>query len=444
MKKIASTELAIPERRLCDHIFQYSPAIHRDRLYKYLERWEKLEQILLREHYDDKSAQELINRNYWFIDNTNVRLKYQTQISIYRDLHRYVVQLASIHSTSGALQTYAESLSFVVRAQLKVLKSRWQFRRKWASSDVEKRLQFLHRKQRAHPGFDVHTLLRSLLSPLCLERCEASPANKQQIVEEMKSVEVILEELDTREYFSNAIADLKLNSFVSLPEDIAAFIDQCRSEIWNKLAEPIDSIFKDVGVSNTRYVVSHGYSRTVLSVLKKLLAKDSRFKPLPKVFFIIPTGDDSLDTRIMEYELKEPSTYRHGDGDNTAFERQRRERQNLRLYNFAAGTERHLLGLLKEGDSVLILLGAECFDTERHVVHARGILQGLENFMEDPKFKRVRSMVVVVAESYKEQEMLRANINFYGQHFDRIDLYDANTIHTIVTDKGIINPPTRS
>ena len=42
MKRVAAVELDIPARRLCDYVFQYSPAIQRDRVRKYLYNWTEM------------------------------------------------------------------------------------------------------------------------------------------------------------------------------------------------------------------------------------------------------------------------------------------------------------------------------------------------------------------------------------------------------------------
>jgi hypothetical protein len=50
--------------------------------------------------------------------------------------------------------------------------------------------------------------------------------------------------------------------------------------------------------------------------------------------------------------------------------------------------------------------------------------------------------VAVVAESYKcYRDLLTTDTNFYGQHFDRIDLYPPDMIDRIITDdKTLVRP----
>jgi len=411
MKYRASVELDIPPRRICDHMFQYSPAMHRDRLQKYVQNWG---QILDARTDTDEEKRRLWNlavQNLTVLNNTRRRRRYQREILENRDLHPFIVQLASKHSTSGSLQTYAEALRYVAMLGKRRL-SRSRGGTEEEIQAISTRLQFLYRKQRAHPGFDLHALL---IRALC------SIESEQHDIPDMLG---LLEELRSTlpENGSHAplkISERRLEAFRSLSFRLTALFDKSREGIVERFKK-VCSTWLQSGQSDNRYIVSHGYSRTVLSVLRSSLPIPKNVLPankLPRLFFLLPDEKDSFDTRVMEYELKEMRIFRP-------------------FRNFAAGNEKHLLALLKETDQVLILLGAECFDIERRMVHPRGFRPLLSTILEEMKGRVC--WVVVVAESYKRNDhLLTDDTQFYGQHFDRIDLYPPDLIHCIITDDDI-------
>jgi translation initiation factor 2B subunit (eIF-2B alpha/beta/delta family) len=418
LKLLASNELDIPPRRLCDHLFQYSPVMHRERLQKYAENWDEIFNFQEVESAEDaRRYRALVVQNRSLINNTLRRLRYQRQILQNRDLHPFIVQFASKHSTSGSLQTYAEALKFVAATgQRSLQKARDSAARERVVNEIEDRLRLLHRKQRAHPGFDLHTLLRRAVGAMG----NPTASLVLQGLDDVPSFRISTETPLRQETPSIAspllqISIERLKPFITLPADLSRLVAASRDRIAQQFERIYGSWFD--GGLNARYIVSHGYSKTVLSVLKKSLPpEETPGSPgLPRLFFIL-TEEGSFDTRVMEYELKQDRSLR-------------------RFRNLAAGSEQHLLGLLARGDSVLILLGAECFDKDRRVVHPRGIASGLRNLILKLNRRGIRTLVVVVAESYKcHEKLLNADTKFYGQHFDRIELYLPDLIDIIVSD----------
>jgi hypothetical protein len=433
MKLTASRELDIPQRRLCDHVFQYSPQIHRDRLQNYLRTWDEIlnfppiqaKDIIVNKNGVKASNRlnDLLNQHRLFAANTERRIRYGLQLLSNRDLHSFIVQLASMHSTSGSLTTYAEALKFlIVTGRI----------RKQSEEAIIDRLYFLHRKQRAHPGFDLHTLLLEAIKPGEGAQ-DIAPAVRKVLTALAAPPSAGSEEI--RKVLSSKNG---LQSFDHLPRYLARLTAKSRHRINHNFANVYYAWFKGVP-RNCRYIIAHGYSKTVLSALKATIAaeisaadrhakrqkhklehnKEEAAFAAPRMFFILPKEKKSLDTRIMEYELKE-----HFDRDPA--------------YDIAAGSGRHLFNLLKDRDSVLILLGAECFDAKGRVVHPRGIGPGLDDLTKQLKAKRVHCLTVVVAESYKRHTAsLAEDTIFYRQHFDRIELYPSELIHLIITNAAV-------
>lgn len=412
MKLHAANELGIPPRRLCDHLFQYSPVMHRDRLQKYVQNWGQILDFN-RAGQEDEWLWKITVQNLSFLNNTRRRRRYQRDLLENRDLHPFIVQFASRHSTSGSLQTYADALKFVAmlgeRRLARAKGGAW----KGEMRAIRSRFAFLHRKQRAHPGYDLHKLLLNSLA--CMD--SESQSELSGVYRVLKGLELIRSASESRSRALPVLSLERLNSFRHLSFRLASLVDSSRKKISQNFRDIYGDWLKSE--RETRYIVSHGYSRTVSAVLRTCLPSAGTVSEdkLPRLFFLLP-DEDSFDTRVMEYEFKE-------------------ERGLRRFRNFAAGSGEHLLGLLRKHDKVLVLLGAECFDSDRRMVHPRGIHSILDTLMN--KLEKDVCRVVVVAESYKcHAGSLIADIDFYGQHFDRIDLYPPHLIHCIITDKEIL------
>lgn len=406
MKVLASEELDIPQRRLCDHVLQYSPAMHRDRLHKYMGAWGDIMDSRIDSAEDARRFRDLLRQNRLFLEHVEKRAGYQLQMLKNRDLHSFIVQLASMHSTSGSLHTYAEALKFLIVTGL--------IRRR-PIEETASRLIFLHRKQRAHPGFDLHALLCSALRSKAMK--EGTRLEEQGRLEMLSSVLETVTSESTDDLAQVLSQPEQLKAFLTLPADLSRLVSTCREEICGGFRAYYDQWFDGIAERH-RYIVSHGYSKTVLAVLKSLLASGGdAARQEVRIFFILPGEKESFDTRVMEYELKENETLRS-------------------FRNFAAGTDHHLFSLLSSSDSVLAVLGAECFDKEGWVVHPRGITGGFGQLLERMEEKQIRCRTIVVAESYKRHTgYLRSDTDFYGQHFDRIELYSPEWVNHIITDR---------
>jgi len=438
LKKLAANELDIPARRLCDHVFQYSPSIHDNRVRAYLRYWKQVG--------SGWQSSDPLQIHEPYLTNTTKRIEFQDQLVAHQDLHWFIRELASIHSTSGSLQTYVEALGQVARTYLDTVNTYLLFpwERAALKKELSDRLLFIIRKQKAHPGFDLHSLLLQYLNTsdedkgtsasrlnTFLQRVrdhssrltvgDSGPLSRTSSIE--RRARTLLEDYSDED-IENILEDL-----VQLPMEISKRIGAMRSEIREQFWGLYREWFSGLGNDQLPYVVTHGYSQTVRAVLEPP-DRETAAQPSQrwgsstddfKLFFMLPGNEDSLDTRVIEYELKENERFRHD-----------------RL--MAAGPWSILAELLEKGDRVLIVLGAECFDSKRRVVHARGIADELACFLtklQDSKHY-IPAVVVVVAESYKARpETLASDVHFFGQHFDRVDLYPAECIDIIITEKKI-------
>jgi len=198
-----------------------------------------------------------------------------------------------------------------------------------------------------------------------------------------------------------AVQDIRVYVTRSIAED--------RDNIVKEFERDCRDWFKDAYAA--AYVVTHGYSKTVREAITRGLPP---MDPLPYVYLLVCRNTDEFDTRLMEYEISErlrgePEPYEH----------------------LASGEGEVLLRLLNEGDKVLVVLGAECFDTKDRVVHPRGMVDYLEEFVAKA-VKKAEVRVIVLAEEYKGQRDL-ANTKFYDEHFDRVSVYDGKNIDSILS-----------
>ena len=103
----------------------------------------------------------------------------------------------------------------------------------------------------------------------------------------------------------------------------------------------------------------------------------------------------------------------------------------------ADGDEAVLVGLLDNDSDMLIIIGAECYDDSRRVIHPRGARDRIDKLKKLERWKVKRKPEVwVLAESYKQHDgNLIDAIRFFRYHLDRLDVYPGELIDEIITEK---------
>lgn len=424
MKHLVSDELGIPVRRLCDHVFQFSPEMHQRKTSKVVRNFEEIlshDEAFASSDVLSRRRSALIGENIRILDKIDSIKYYQMQMIQFSDLHSHVAALASEHSTSGSARNYARALSEVVRGTLDQSSAFVLGRYEDFSLCLEK-LRFLYFKQRAHPGFDLHQT--------CICICKAVQRFKKETDDRRENRRERFKRFermtDVLERFARVPKD---DPFKKKPEDIGAikkfgedidwFIEICRKRIVSRFAQYfLEWENKKAPERKETLIVSHGYSKTVREVLKRgLEIYEKHKKKVPRVFLLDEGNERSFDTRLIVYELKESPlhTERHA-------------------ISFGSGDL--LSGLLKTNTRILLLVGAECFDKERRVVHSRGVyeLEMLRRRMED---KELECHVVAVAESYKYHPDLLKIPEFYQHHLDQVFLYKGGFVERILSDRDM-------
>lgn len=430
MKHRACDDFHIPIRRLCDHVLQYSPLIQRDRTYKHLRDWERVETPRKTEE-----TRQAVIRIRLFLKNTRLRVQYLEELMAFRDLHELIRRFSATYSSSGSLQVYARALRHISEGT----RHRW-WTLPWSEAEIRHRLLFLYRKQRAHPGFSLHTLMKKAFPDG--RGSEAGSSRSQPIVKALEAIATAKEERRI-----SALDKSHWEALRSSPECLARIIDRSRSEIAGHFCRWFQDrygTFSEPGSTGKLYVVSHGYSNTVLHALLELENESGWLSNgNVRLFFYLLPGEETFDTRLMQYELRAAILAQELTRESTKQgESPDETRAGVVTQQLATGDRHVLLSLLDPSqDRVLVLLGAESFDKDHRVVHPRGM--PLREFLRELEETGTQPRVVVLAESYKQQESLARDTHFYDQHFDRVDVYPRDTIEWLITNKGCSQRPTK-
>ena len=101
-KHRAASELGIHQRRLCDHIFQFSPAMYYAGVTKYLQIWEELEKTIDFIHHPGEVSRFCRQVVQIRLIEKDIRWRETqlAQLEAFEDLPAYVGAIAAIHSSS--------------------------------------------------------------------------------------------------------------------------------------------------------------------------------------------------------------------------------------------------------------------------------------------------------------------------------------------------------
>jgi hypothetical protein len=420
LMELASEELDIPLPRLRDYIFEYDPIMHRKYFQKAIANSELLSEV------NNQSRQsKLVGENKRIFELANGVLRSQEAILAFTALHSRILQVAATRSTSDATGGYARAVEYVARELYKAKPdpSKWRRRQKERVVHSFEALAFLVRKQRAHPGFDLH---QSCSAAWREAISEAPPiASREQIGSALRTLK---EELKNKKLkgvlWVDELENMRKLTETSLQIDVG-FVNS-----GNQLVDSFRELHlgwcrNDKNNDQKTLLVTHGYSSTVREVLLRgLLSKEEAEKKLKRAYeipnvFVVNSGEKGdLDSRWMVRELLAGNVP-----------------EQTRFANLTVGHEDVLAGFLDKNTRVMVVLGAECFDVKGRVIHPwglnhHGFRQKLQSAME--------TCVVVVAEGYKFHDDLLSVSEAYRYHLDRIRLYAPEFVDVFVTTKIIM------
>jgi hypothetical protein len=430
---LASEQLDIPLHRLRELLLEYDPAMHRAHAREFIQNLELLSSgaTLNPEHME---AVKVGNENS--IARARARTRAQTDILEYTALHSSVLRMAAVHSTAQATQEYARIVSHVARLasdELLLVKS-WDPDERQLLDDAMCALRFLACRQRTHSGFDLNgTCLSMTRIEAQKKRTPADPNRQQKLDDQLTALSELGRSIDRwgdglfvrdpkdeskfldqdRRHVVKVMADLR-----DLWPYTVKKIEEDRSEIVTRFSKMYESWVKRHAAIPKTLLVTHGFSTTVREVLKRGIPDRKAGIPasgqdLPDVFVIGSGNPSDLDSRLMVSALLEVPTLAR------------------RFGRLASGDKMTLSKLLEDDVKVMVILGAEGFDTKGRVLHPWGLAS--IGWLKKKLGSGSAFCTVVVAEGYKFHEDLLSNPQDFRYHLDRVHLYDPQLLDVILT-----------
>lgn len=389
MKEFAATMLGIQKRRLCDRLLDYSPSAHQELAHHYADLWA----AMLRDDSGKNGVESIRVANAarccWMANLFEQKELALDNFFQMVTLYVPICRIASRRSTSGAVLDYVSTLYSIADQTLGALggkRSVTNYSENWKLAADQ--FKFLYEKQKAYPGVDIHDICTRVSGGYTSELVRdflvaLRGGNVCAPQDEDKAVELLRDLRGLAAFIDEHV----INSRLRIVEGF------CGSQLeWlNKATAPSEA-----------FIVTHGYSKTVRAVLNDTKKRLAGFKVL-----VMNAGEDDFeDARKMVYELTELPQFKN------------------RVVSI--GDESVLAGLIRRGDRVMALLGAECFDSGRRVIHSRGVHRKLVDMREAINKQKADFRVVVVAENYKLHDGLLTDEEFFRSHLDRADVYPAN------------------
>jgi len=435
LKWTAADELDVPPRRLCDHILQFSPATFRAGVEKYHQNWQEMRDLERRlGRVDLPRFVGLMRQNRRLEQECRTLMDRQRKLLRFADLHEDIHRLAATRSTSGSLQAYARALTALARDSSTRLGSRQRRGRSLLRElpTLDERFRFLYRKQKAHPGFELHALLVEVLHTFAEEDLVAAPFCRSVVDAQIAALEAIADDrrkrplapLDAPETWSKrltALTELQtyMNRAIALSRDTMtrAFGEFLRS--WGTPAHPDAKLF----------LVTSGYSKTVRELVLRTLGAGATEWPAEPCVFLLLTGEvEEWETRLMRWEFR-PLLSRA-----TATHPSKPRTKHRRLCRLAVGDEEMLACLGRKGDRALFLLGVESIDAEGKMAHPRAAVEAVRRAVSALRASRVETRVIVAAERYKLNPRRFVETAFFAEQFERPGFYGLDMVDHVVSD----------
>lgn len=453
LKVEAAYELGIPKERLCNHILQFTPSLFKNRIIKVGQNLEELSRLLDSNLTNQKmvKVQHVLRRIFGMLKQiekikkiSDQRIKRQNALMKHLDLHSYIRQIASSKSSSGALFIYTDALSYLAKHSSSILT-------KWDGDindkkfkEVEERFMMIFRKQKAYPGYDPHNLLlrlfrhalenstisshRQKIEGLLLvlnqfknffkddktnTRCFLIP---QEIIENLKGVS------NGNSKLLNTEIRKSINSKLENLKSLSLFTSNYLTESKENLVKVFKKSILPNHFNNKngfRFIVTHGYSKTTRQIIKGGLVKAE--KKQNYIFILEEENSDKSESRLMKFELQRETEF-----------------YSQNFNNISIGSIDVLLKLVDfEKDRILFLFGAESFDPNGRVILAKGIGESFIKLKRKVvnKAKVLKILTVVSVEDYKKQEQSITDSEPFDDHFDSIEILEAEDVDLIITDK---------
>lgn len=402
MKRLAAEQLGIAGDRLCDNLFQFSPAVFLHAARGYKDNCERLFRDcsdISADRFDE--FDELIRENLTRHHNAQACMRHQDRLLENRDLHASIAQLGCSHSGSRSLAVYANALADLATRLLTRSEKRQMARKGLEAEELGESLLFLHFAQRIYPGLDLTGSLIRVMEvsglnkakePVCdllrrLQEAARLGETGANLVQIRAARAAILMPagggVDARKTINSNLQYLK-----SLPRLVTHAIHRSREASINTFrALSVErQMLQPSSPKSKVWLVTHGYSSSVRDVLVRGLRGIRSSLPTayvpPALFVLQAREDERAETKILEYELT--------------------DRDNHDLYgSYAVGDAEVLLGLVRSGDKVVFLLGAECVSADLLTVRPRATTRVIDALLRALLLRKCAHLVVVIVDEYK-------------------------------------------
>ncbi len=423
MVELGAEELDLSVRSLSDYVFQFRPDMYERRARKFARNWiELLEFASLKGVITPQARSRMIGL---LIQNRRIRKKmergreYQVQLEDHSLTLRDVLAYSTTNSTTAAVRHYAEVVSKETARCFKKLADPGIE----GATDLRRALTFQFYKQRAHAGYQVHALCenmfdRSLSGNL---RRFGEKESAEKMLRALKLIGKVSAEQrypDGRE-LSEVLDELRPLQY--LRKEVMNILDIGRWQVVKRFEELVRHWFVQSKNRLSGVIVVHGYSKTIRDALRigvrPILA--SQQSPELRIVVLQGSANDESGAHDMVYELKQ-------DLPNNS--------KPILVHN-----HEFIEGLLDSTTRVLVVVGAECFDEERRVLHPRAGQGALKWLARASQTKAFPYLVVAVAEGYKFRPDLSLDASAFRDHLDQVQLLPAGAVDLVLGDDLVVD-----
>jgi len=430
LKAELSRMLHIPERRICDHIFQYSPSVHEQRVIEYVENcWELLDSYTHIDQSDVKNSKVLIEaimavleKNVWIYENGISRLPIQEALIHYCDLHGFVSSMAASPSCTSSVKKYVRSLSLLAR-DFEQSSSKWQSGKKKSAKSKRNKLKvhkakevfhnktkFLYRKQRAYPGADLNYLCLNILNSFQGEEGETILALKKFL----------------RNGLRRLPSDALIKGLFDFEVLINKFLKEANGRLLQNFCNHLAGEFGEYCQGREVFFLTQGYSRTVKVCLENIMINQRG-----RVFILRPVNSPyGIKSQLLYSELRESYRKWLSNGSQTPLDDTPHPDARIAICDQFLMPE-----ILPENAIVVILSGAEMFDDGMRVVNCQQ--EEVKKLIDKFRKYGIEFKCISLTCEYKKSEVpLYDNKFITKDHLEGMDSL-TKSVSWIITDQKI-------
>lgn len=414
LKHEATNILNILPIEFSHHITKFSPYIMENKINSINYSLDTILHLLPTDDQDDNRNSDERKIRYSKIksifDDISNRREHLFQLIAYDNIHKYLIGLSAVSSTSRSLKIFTNGLFHLIEngSSQSHLKESYKF----------DPFISLVRRSKSHYGLDLFIAMDNFL------RCY-TVNNSEEITELLNKFKTVSITKKKTKESKNNFNKRDVELFLEFRTEFLNQHSHAITSISNNFEKRFSNDIKERNANGTTYLFIVGHSRVVVNVLKKLsdFLDSNRIK-----IFVMKSGQTHmLDTRITRYELA-------------------LSEEKFR-YTFT-GSDELFFNFLTSDDSLHIIMGAEAYETKRKLLfQTNTYYHRLNIFLKKIKrFKRKKPTPKfwILTEKYKVHESLntengnsKIKQELYADHYDTLEVYnfiDLRFIPNLITD----------